>query len=202
MGSTVDMAVRQPALFSQSKIMKPLQPTRHRASTQVSATPGVAGLTPCAESKGFAKLQKKEIKALEKRKALYEKGSAPALAIEATIARTNARFDTYGKAGLLCGTDGLPHLISEPGLALKYGHGSDTLIPTIGFLLFAGWIGESGRAYLGEIDKDTNKEIILDVPLALKCMGKACAWPATVVSELRKGTLTASEDVITRSPRL
>merc|ERR1719343_1061504 len=128
MGSTVDMAVRQPALFSQSKIMKPLQPTRHRASTQVSATPGVAGLTPCAESKGFAKLQKKEIKALEKRKALYEKGSAPALAIEATIARTNARFDTYGKAGLLCGTDGLPHLISEPGLALKYGHAPDSPI--------------------------------------------------------------------------
>merc|ERR1719324_499850 len=97
----------------------------------------------------------------------YEAGSAPAVALEATAARTKARFANYGKGGLLCGADGLPHLIAEPGLALKYGHANDVLLPTVGFLLFA-------------------------VPLALKCIGKSCMWPANVVAELRAGTLTAS----------
>jgi hypothetical protein len=58
----------------------------------------------------------------------YEAGSAPALALDATIERTNKRFENYGKAGLLCGTDGLPHLIADPGLALKYGHAGEIFV--------------------------------------------------------------------------
>ena len=40
--------------------------------------------------------------------AQYEEGSAPALALKATMERTEKRFKNYGDAGLLCGTDGLP----------------------------------------------------------------------------------------------
>ena len=58
----------------------------------------------------------------------YEEGSAPALALQATIAKTERRFDNYSKQGLLCGTDGLPHLIADPGLALRYGHAGDVLV--------------------------------------------------------------------------
>ena len=58
----------------------------------------------------------------------YEADSAPALAIQATIAKTEARFDKYANQGLLCGTDGLPHLIADPGLALRYGHAGDVLV--------------------------------------------------------------------------
>ena len=63
----------------------------------------------------------------------YEEGSAPALALKATMERTEKRFKNYGDAGLLCGTDGLPHLISDPGLALRYGHTGETLVrfPTV-----------------------------------------------------------------------
>ena len=42
--------------------------------------------------------------------------------------RTNKRFANYAKAGLLCGNDGLPHLISDPGLALKYGHAGEVFV--------------------------------------------------------------------------
>ena len=42
--------------------------------------------------------------------------------------RTEKRFANYGNAGLLCGGDGLPHLISDPGLALRYGHAGETLV--------------------------------------------------------------------------
>lgn len=58
----------------------------------------------------------------------YEADSAPALALKATIDRTEKRFANYAKAGLLCGADGLPHLISDPGLALKYGHAGEVFV--------------------------------------------------------------------------
>jgi hypothetical protein len=60
--------------------------------------------------------------------AQYEAGSAPALALKATIERTEKRFASYGKAGLLCGADGLPHLIADPGLALRYGHAGEVFV--------------------------------------------------------------------------
>merc|ERR1712007_275378 len=126
---------------------------------------------------------------LEKREKKYEKGSVPALALESTAARTVARFDSYANSGLLCGIDGLPHLIAEPGLAIKYGHAGEVLLPTISFLLVAGWIGESRRLYLSETNS-VQQEIIIDVPRALSCLGKACAWPATTLSRLRDGTLS------------
>ena len=58
----------------------------------------------------------------------YEEGSAPALALDATIQRTNQRFASYASKGVLCGTDGLPHLIADPGLALKYGHAGEIFV--------------------------------------------------------------------------
>merc|ERR1739845_33938 len=85
---------------------------------------------------------------LQKRMKKYEADSAPVVALKATMERTEKRFDFYEKSGLLCGTDGLPHLIADPGFALKYGHAGDVLIPTFGFLYFAGLIGHSGRLYL------------------------------------------------------
>jgi hypothetical protein len=199
----------------------------------------------------------------------YEADSAPALAIKATIERTEKRFANYAKAGLLCGNDGLPHLISDPGLALKYGHAGEVFvscpggggessgrasagarssgggggggsgarsgssssssppppphpcpssprpranararrppqIPTFGFLYVAGWIGYVGRQYLNKVKgeaKPTEKEIIIDVPAALKMSAEGFGWPLRVVNELRAGTLTEKAENITISPR-
>merc|ERR550514_906900 len=165
-----------------------------------SAFADISGLTPCAESKAFAKLKKQELKELQKRMKKYEADSAPAIALKATMARTEKRFDFYGNSGLLCGADGLPHLIADPGFAIKYGHAGDIFIPTFGFLYFAGWLGHSGRIYL-EATKNRTKEIIIDVPLAFVCLGKAFGWPALVAGELKNGTLLEKESNITVSPR-
>ena len=43
----------------------------------------------------------------------YEADSAPAMAIQKTIEQTKRRFDMYGKQGLYCGEDGLPHLVTS-----------------------------------------------------------------------------------------
>eukprot|EP00983_Pelagomonas_calceolata_P031196 979417-Pelagomonas_calceolata.AAC.3 len=58
----------------------------------------------------------------------YEPGSAPYLALQATKERTQNRFKNYAKAGLLCGNDGLPHLISDPGLALRFNHAGEVFV--------------------------------------------------------------------------
>ncbi|EFN58854.1 hypothetical protein CHLNCDRAFT_29874 [Chlorella variabilis] len=164
----------------------------------------VAGLTPCSESKAFAKLKKKEVKSLNKRLKNYEEGSAPALALQATIAKTERRFDNYSKQGLLCGTDGLPHLIADPGLALRYGHAGDVLIPTIGFIYFAGWLGFAGTKYLQAVAataKPIEKEIIIDVPLAWKLLWEGFGWPLRAFAELKNGKLLEADSNITVSPR-
>uniref|UniRef100_UPI003003A6C0 Photosystem I reaction center subunit III PsaF n=1 Tax=Coelastrella TaxID=75800 RepID=UPI003003A6C0 len=164
----------------------------------------IAGLTPCSESAAYAKRLKNEVKGLNKRLKNYEADSAPAIALKATIERTQNRFANYAKAGLLCGADGLPHLISDPGLALKYGHAGEVFIPTFGFLYVAGWIGYVGRLYLNMVKgeaKPTEKEIIIDVPAALRLTWQGATWPVQVVAELRANTLTEKAENITISPR-
>ncbi|KAF5830939.1 photosystem I protein P21 [Dunaliella salina] len=168
------------------------------------ASADIAGLTPCSESKAYNKLERKELKVLDKRLKKYEPGSAPYLALQATKERTENRFKTYAKQGLLCGNDGLPHLISDPGLALRFNHAGEVFIPTFGFLYVAGYIGHVGRQYIilsKEDAKPTDKEIILDVPLALKLAFQGWAWPLASIQELRNGSLLEKDENITVSPR-
>merc|ERR1711979_62920 len=105
------------------------------SSSASAKSQSISGLTPCSESKAFAKRKNQELKELQKRMKKYEADSSPAIALKATMERTERRFDNYGKGGLLCGNDGLPHLIAEPALALKNGRANDMFIPTIGFYI-------------------------------------------------------------------
>ena len=54
------------------------------------------------------------------------------------------RFDNYGKQGLLCGSDGLPHLI----VSGDQRHWGEFITLGILFLYIAGWIWWVGRSYL------------------------------------------------------
>lgn len=56
------------------------------------ASADIAGLTPCKESKQFAKREKQELKKLESSLKLYAPDSAPALAIKATVEKTKRRL--------------------------------------------------------------------------------------------------------------
>ena len=65
-------------------------------------------------------------------------------------------------------------------------------IPTIGFLYIAGWIGYVGRDYLiasKAESKPTQKEIIIDVPMALKMAAQVTPSPSLLNSQTCKGTL-------------
>ena len=116
------------------------------------------------------------------------------------IEKTKSRFDRYGKAGLLCGTDGLPHLIADG----RWSHSGEFVIPGIFFLYIAGWIGWVGRSYVlfaRTTDKPTEKEIIIDVPVALSFVTTGFIWPISAFKEFTGGRLLADESEITVSPR-
>jgi len=171
---------------------------------EAQAKKDISGLTPCKTSKPYAKRQKQAIKALEKRLKKYDEGSAGAAAIKDSVAKTKKRFAMYADTGVLCGKDGYPHLIADPGFALQYGHTGEILLPTFGFVYVAGLIGYAGRQYIMSLKGDKKPvqgEIIIDVPKALNIMFTSLAWPIKTYTELRNGTLMAAEEDITVSPR-
>jgi photosystem I subunit 3 len=160
----------------------------------------IGGLTKCSESSAFEKRQKTSVKKLEQRMAMYETDSPPALALQQQISRTNARFDKYSRSDLLCGADGLPHLIADG----RWSHAAEFILPGFGFIYISGWIGYVGRKYLRAVSTSKNpaeSEIIINVPLALKIMATGYIWPISAWQELISGSLVASKDQITVSPR-
>jgi photosystem I subunit 3 len=142
-----------------------------------------------------------EVDGYTARLATFKAGSEPAAYLTGKIAQTEARFAKYAEGGLLCGEDGLPHLITD-GRLDRIG---EFTIPALMFLYIAGWIGWVGRAYLIAIHKDKataqQKEILIDVPLALKFMLTGFAWPLAALKEFGTGELVVPENEVTVSPR-
>ena len=168
--------------------------------TPDQALADIGGLTKCSESPAFSKRLKTSVKKLELRMKQYEAGTPPALALEQQIDRTKARFDKYSRSELLCGTDGLPHLIADG----RWSHAAEFILPGFGFIYISGWIGWVGRKYLRAISSTKNpaeSEIIINVPLALKIMTTGYIWPIAAWQELISGDLIAPTDEVTVSPR-
>ena len=159
----------------------------------------IGGLTKCSESPAFTKRLNASVKKLEQRMASYEKDSPPFLALQQQVDRTKARFDKYGRSPLLCGTDGLPHLVADG----DWSHAAEFILPGFGFVYISGWIGYVGRKYLRAVSTTKNpaeSEIIINVPLALKIMTTGYIWPISAYQELVSGDLIAAKDDITVSP--
>ena len=139
-----------------------------------------ANLVPCKDSPAFQEL------ALNARNTTTDPESG------------KKRFERYSKA--LCGPEGYHHLIVDGSL----DHAGDFLIPSILFLYIAGWIGWVGRAYLQAIktgSDEEQKEIQIDLGIALPIITSCFAWLAAAIKELLSGELTAKASEITVSPR-
>jgi photosystem I subunit 3 len=170
------------------------------ALTPDQALADIGGLTKCSESPAFTKRLNASVKKLEQRASQYEVDSPPALALKQQIERTQARFDKYSRSELLCGTDGLPHLIADG----RWSHAAEFILPGFGFIYISGWIGWVGRKYLRAVSKSANpseSEIIINVPLALKIMTTGYIWPVLAWQELISNELVAVSEEITVSPR-
>jgi photosystem I subunit 3 len=165
---------------------------------QVSAD--VSGLVPCKDSSVFKKRLDGSVKKLNTRLENYEQGTPAYLALEAQIEKTKVRFDKYGKQGLLCGADGLPHLIADG----RPSHAGEFVVPGFLFLYIAGYIGWAGRSYqqfCKKTDKPNENEIIINVPVAIGMMSASFLWPVAAWKELVSGELLVPGDEVTVSPR-
>nr|QUS63630.1 subunit III of photosystem I [Haslea silbo]QUS63833.1 subunit III of photosystem I [Haslea silbo] len=170
------------------------------AFTPDAALAEIGGLKKCSESPAFNKRLTASVKKLQQRKTLYDSETPQALALQQQIDRTKARFEKYGRSDLLCGTDGLPHLIADG----RWSHAAEFILPGFGFIYISGWIGWVGRKYLRAVSTTANpseSEIIINVPLALKIMATGYIWPISAWQDLISGDLVAPKDEVTVSPR-
>ena len=170
------------------------------ALTPNQALADIGGLTKCSESPAFTKRLNASVKKLQQRASQYEADSPPALALQQQIERTQARFDKYSRSELLCGTDGLPHLVADG----RWSHAAEFILPGFGFIYISGWIGWVGRKYLRAVSTTKNpaeSEIIINVPLALKIMTTGYIWPISAWQEFVSSDLVAPTDKVTVSPR-
>jgi photosystem I subunit 3 len=136
-----------------------------------------SNLTPCKDSAAFAQRAKDSVSATAKQ-----------------------RYEFYANSGVLCGEEGLPHLVVDPTAA----HAGEFAIPSILFLYIAGWIGWVGRSYIQAVKKSATPEqdeIVINVPLALKLALSGFAWPLAALKEFTTGELTAKDDEIPVSIR-
>ena len=167
---------------------------------QASLAANVGTLIDCDKSPAFTKRLNASVKKLEGRLAKYEVGTPPALALQQQINQTKTRFATYADSGLLCGADGLPHLVTDG----DWAHAPEIIVPGCLFLYTTGWIGWAGRKYVQTVAKTSNpteKEIIIDVPVALNIMLSGYLWPVTAWGEFVSGDFVAEPEDITVSPR-
>jgi len=71
------------------------------------------------------------------------------------------------------------------------------------YTLLVGLVGleENISELVSDLSNSTEKEIIIDVPLALSIMTSGFFWPVSAWQELVSGDLIATDDTITTSPR-
>lgn len=160
-----------------------------------------SALTPCGESAAFQERLQSEVDGYTARLDKFAPNSPQYKYLEAKIIATEARFNNYANSSLLCGEDGLPHLISDG----RWDHAGEFIIPSILFLYIAGWIGWVGRAYLIAVRQDqstaTEKEIVIDTSMAIKFMLGGFLWPLAAVKEFTSGELVANDNEVPVSPR-
>ena len=118
-------------------------------TTPFAASADVSGLVPCKDSAVFKRRLDGSLKKLNARLSNYEVDTPAYLALQEQIDKTSARFDKYGKQGLLCGADGLPHLIADG----RPSHAGEFILPGIIVFIYY-WLDWLGWKKLSSICKE------------------------------------------------
>jgi len=146
----------------------------------------------CKNSKKYAKKWKDRLFKVDAKLKKYPKDTAVYNRLLKKKAGLVRRKEAYGER--FCGKkDGNPRTIAS-GEFVRGG-----IIPSsLAFLYTTGWIGWAGRNYLRRT-RDSKKEIMIDVPLALTCMASGFAWPVYAWQEIVNGEMVKKDEDIYRS---
>lgn len=168
------------------------------STSQAANAEGLIGLEPCRDVPAFQQRLSDRVSALEGTIAGAPAGSPVAVTAQRQLDLAKARFDGY--SNLLCGEEGLPHLVTDGRL----NHAREFLIPGLMFLYLAGWLGWAGRSYLIAIREEGDaaaKENNIDVALAVKMFIAALGWPLLAFAEIASGSIRVPEEAVPISPR-
>jgi photosystem I subunit 3 len=160
----------------------------------------VSGLVPCSDSFRFQKRLDQRLERFVTRLEKYDERAPTYIDLKSQIERTKSRFDAYSRRGLLCGEEGLPHLIVDG----RWRYADEFILPGLVFLYISGWIGWAGRSYLQylkNLDNSIECEYIIHVPTALCVMFSSAFWPFAAWKECVANEFVVLDSEITVSPR-
>lgn len=145
--------------------------------------------SPCGENKKFKKKNKDRIQSAEKRMSKIAPGTVVHTWWKERVERFQ-RMETNWANRWCDKQTGLPIVLTT----FTNERGA-IWVPSAIFLYTAGWIGWAGRSYL-QRTQDAQKEIFIDVPLAVMCMASGFSWPVTAWQEIVDGKMAVpSEDL-------
>lgn len=165
-----------------------------------NAKESLSPLEKCNYSNGFEKRLNTSMKKFENRLKSYQENTPQFEFLKKEIALTKARFENYQNSNLICGKDGLPHLITSGDLK----HFNEFGLPALSFLYITGWIGWAGRKYLqysSSTENSYENEIIINIPIAFPIIISGFLWPVETWKEFLSGQLIVIDDEVTISPR-
>eukprot|EP00931_Biecheleriopsis_adriatica_P031768 TRINITY_DN1858_c0_g1_i6.p1 TRINITY_DN1858_c0_g1~~TRINITY_DN1858_c0_g1_i6.p1 ORF type:complete len:295 (+),score=55.99 TRINITY_DN1858_c0_g1_i6:35-919(+) len=147
-------------------------------------------LEPCKNNKKFKKNISNEIYKLQTQQKKYAEASAVYARFTKKIALVKQREAAYGDR--FCGKkDGWPRTIATGEFDVR----GSVIWPSVIFLYIGGWIGWAGREYLCRTG-NPERELNIDVPLALTCMASGFAWPVSAWQDIVNGDFVVPDNQI------
>jgi len=150
-------------------------------------------LQPCKDNKKYHKTFKDQLYKVQKKQKKFPDGTNTFVRLQQQVDLLKLREEALGNR--YCGLkDGYPRTIVTGETDVR----GSAVWPAAVFLYAAGWIGWSGRTYLMRTNS-IEKELRIDVPLALTCMASGFSWPVQATQSITSGDFAVPGNMVRES---
>eukprot|EP00930_Biecheleria_cincta_P043386 TRINITY_DN2979_c0_g1_i1.p1 TRINITY_DN2979_c0_g1~~TRINITY_DN2979_c0_g1_i1.p1 ORF type:complete len:267 (-),score=67.80 TRINITY_DN2979_c0_g1_i1:70-870(-) len=152
-----------------------------------------AYLNMCKDNKRYHKTFKDQLYKVQKKQKQFPDGSSSFVRLQQQVDLLKLKEEALGNR--YCGLkDGIPRTIATGEIDVR----GSAVWPAAVFLYTAGWIGWSGRTYLMRTNS-MEKELYIDVPLALTCMASGFSWPVQATQSITSGDFAVPGNMVRES---
>jgi len=150
-------------------------------------------LQPCKDNKKYHKTFKDQLYKVQKKQKKFPDGTNTFVRLQQQVDLLKLREEALGNR--YCGLkDGYPRTVVTGETDVR----GSAVWPAAVFLYAAGWIGWSGRTYLMRTNS-IEKELRIDVPLALTCMASGFSWPVQATQSITSGDFAVPGNMVRES---
>jgi len=152
-----------------------------------------AYLNMCKDNKKYHKRFKDQLYKIQKKQKGFPDGTSVFVRLQQQVDILKLKEEVLGNR--YCGLkDGFPRTIATGETDVR----GSAVWPAAAFLYTAGWIGWSGRTYLMRTNS-IDKELNIDVPLALTCMASGFSWPVQATQSVTSGDFAVPGNMVRES---